>query len=67
MPTHKVRTHRWINGFLEVVEHLFENEADAMYHARTSTTGNVKVFNTTENVLIHSQNNSASARSESYA
>jgi len=67
VPTHKVRTHRWINGFLEVDEQLFENEADAMYHVRTSTTGNVKVFNITENVLIHSQNNSASARSESYA
>jgi predicted signal transduction protein with EAL and GGDEF domain len=67
VPTHKVRTHRWINGFLEVVEHFFENEADALYHARTATTGSVKVFDTTENTIIHSQNNSASARSESYA
>ena len=56
MPHHKVRTHRWINGFLEVVEQLFEHESDAMYYARTTPSSSVKVFGV-EGELIHVEKN----------
>jgi hypothetical protein len=57
VPSHKVKTHRWVNGFLAVEEQMFETEADALYFARTTTAGSVKVF-TTDGDLIHVRTNS---------
>ena len=56
MPSHKVKTHRWVNGFLAVEEQMFETEADALYFARTTTAGSVKVF-TADGDLIHARTN----------
>lgn len=47
---HRVRTHIWRMGRLEVKDQIFENEESALVYAKNITEGQVKVFDHTNNV-----------------
>jgi hypothetical protein len=50
---HRVRTHKWINGVLEVLDDWFETFEDAMDHATKSGAQSAKIYNP-DGDLVHS-------------
>jgi hypothetical protein len=44
MSKHHVRSHHWLNGVLNTVEHYFDTLEEAIIHAETSEAHTVKVY-----------------------
>jgi hypothetical protein len=47
----KVKTHHWIDGVLEALEHEFVHEFEAMFFAKSAKVHHVKVYNESGEVI----------------
>jgi hypothetical protein len=50
---HKVKTHHWNGGILQVLEHWFDSFEDAIFHGNNSGAHSVKIY-AEDGDLVHS-------------
>jgi len=44
MSKHHVRSHHWVNGILNTIEHFFDNHHEAVKFAESSDAHTIKVY-----------------------
>jgi hypothetical protein len=49
--SHKVRTHKWLNGILEFRDHFFNSQLEAVQFANTADAHSAKVYDENDQVV----------------
>jgi hypothetical protein len=64
--SHKVRTHKWLNGLLQFTDHFFDSPQEAISFANGADAHSAKVYDENDQI-IHEANLSSVAPSDTYA